>query len=284
MTRKLPILSLWALSLFYSFGVSAQSQFIRFVPGPGEWQGELQTSITTYENASGVALELVAAIHIGDPDYYQALNNYFSSRDAVLYELVANPEDRPTPGNNGSSVSFLQLALANFLDVGFQLDQIDYSPPNFRHADLSPAQLQEIMASKNENFFSMFLSMALAQLASEQAALAEGAEPSSFTLVAVMNALLAEDQTVAFKYLFAEELGRSDGIMVGPALEQQLTLLGDRNRVALQVLKETLEDDSIRNISLFYGAAHMRGIERELLGAMGFARVGQRWQTAWQIP
>jgi hypothetical protein len=289
--RYLPPI-LVALLIQYSACAVAQnfddaSQFVRFQSGANTWEGELQTAITTYENDSGAIVELVGAIHIADKSYFRALNQYFSTRHAVLYELVAESNQRPQPGTQtagGSSVSFMQRALANFLRLDFQLEQIDYSPRNFQHADLNPQQLQQIMLAKNENFFSMFLSLALAQIATEQAALANGTQSSSFNMISVMNALAAEDEAIAFKFRFAEELGRSGGVIIGAELESQLTLLGDRNSVALQVLKETLADNSNRAISLFYGAAHMPGLERELLQSMGFTKTAQRWLTAWQIP
>ncbi|NKB35047.1 MAG: hypothetical protein GKR91_18275 [Pseudomonadales bacterium] len=291
MTSTIKIILFFVVSLIANT-LSAQSEdsnssFVKFVAGSGEWQGELQTAIVSYENSDGVIVDLVSAVHLGEVEYYAELNDYFKQQDAVLYELVAYEDDRPSPETvieNVSAVSFLQRTLGNFLDVSFQLEQIDYSPENFIHADLNPDELMQIMEEKNENFFSMFLSLATAQLASEQAAMQQGEAPTSFTMLAIVNALLAEDQTAAFKYLFAEELGRSDGLIVGPELENQITILGDRNRVALQVLGKSLKDPSYRKISIFYGAAHMPGIERELFSSFDFERTEQSWVTAWKMP
>jgi len=266
---------------------AADTSFVRFVPGECDWQGELQTAIVSYENDEGIIVDLVSAIHLGEEEYYETLNEYFRDRDAVLYELVAYEDDRPTPENvtqNISPVSFVQRALGNLLDVSFQLEQIDYSPDNFVHADLNPDELRQIMLEKEESFFSMFIALAVAQLANEQSAVQQGERPTSFTTIAVLNALLAEDQTAAFKYLFAEELGRTDGVIVGPELESQITILGDRNSAALEVLEETLSDSSNRTVSIFYGAAHMPGIEREMLERLGFKQTQERWLNAWIMP
>ena len=278
---------LLGMHAIYGQSQLANSSFVQFVAGDSQWAGELQTAIVSYHNSSGVVLDLVAAVHLGEVEYYSALNDYFSNQDAVLYELIAHEDDRPTPdeiGENASAVSYVQRALGNFLNVSFQLEQIDYSPSNFRHADLNPDELQQIMLEKNENFFSLFFSLAVAQLASEQAALQTGAVPSSFNMISIMNALLAEDQNLAFKYLFAEELGRTDGVIVGPELENQLTILGDRNKAALAELEKTLDDPTIQKISIFYGAAHMPGIERELNQSFGFEKTQQRWLSAWKMP
>ena len=291
------ILALFCCSWLPSPAESAEaaSQFVRFVPGEAQWQGELQTAIISYENEAGVELDLVAAVHIADDAYYAALNRYFSSRDAVLYELVANPEDRPSPRLNsatgrGSALGFVQQALAGFLGVGFQLEHIDYSAANFVHADMTPAQLQETMQAKNENFLSMFLNLALAQLAAEQLAASNGGNSvdnssgSTLTTLSLMSALLAEDRGTAIKYIVAQELGRSGSTSLTAAMEDQLTILGDRNQIALAVLTESLANPALSHISLFFGAAHMTGIEREVIATLGFRKREQVWMSAWIIP
>ena len=263
------------------------TRFVLFEPGQEKWQGELKTAITTYRNESGVLLDLVAAVHIADSEYFAELNQYFNGRDAVLYELVADPDVRPSPNlvqSSSSSVGFVQQMLANFLDVSFQLEHIDYTPQNFIHADLDPASLAEIMQAKGENFLSMFISLALAEMANQQLESATGGSNSAFNLVSIIDAFSATDQRSAFKTLFAEELARSGGILTDPNLGSQLTILGDRNQVALQVLRDTLGDSARRRLSIFYGAAHMPGIELEIVETFGFTRVSQRWLTAWAIP
>lgn len=264
-----------------------ESGFIRYSPGLDPWQGELQTAIVSYRNRQGVLLDLVAAVHIADTEYYLNLNEYFTTRDRVLYELVAEVDEVPVAGaGNGarSALGVIQQALAKFLRVSFQLEKIDYTAANFRHADLTPSRLQEIMQSKNENFFSMFFSLALAQTAQLQRENANGAPVTALNMVTILNALNAENQNDAFKSLFAQELGRSGGNIVGPALEEQLTILGDRNKVVLDTLKETLSDPEVKTVSIFFGAAHMTGIERELTQSMGFERVAHHWRDAWTIP
>jgi hypothetical protein len=299
--RPSRLLQFHLLLLFYLFHVPSVAQesesstkFVRFLNGDAEWQGQLQTAITSYKNSEGVTVELVSAIHIGDEFYYQELNDYFITKDAVLYELVANDNERPSPSDNirsRSGLGFLQLVMAEFLQLSFQLEKIDYTPKNFRHADLNPAQLEETMEAKNENFFSMFISLAIAQIASDQAALAAGESVSSFNLFSIIRALAADDQVMAFKFLLAEELARGGGILVGQQLEQQLTILGDRNDAALGVLRQVLSENEaiessnspISNFSIFYGAAHMPGLERELIYSLGFELSSQRWLTAWRI-
>lgn len=262
-----------------------EQEYVRFVQGNGQWEGELQTAIVSFENDAGIQLNLVAAVHLGDEEYYAKLNSYFRTQDVVLYELVAEPNQVPTRDGRESSTSligFIQQAMAGFLNIGFQLDEIDYTRPNFLHADLTPSQLDALMASKDESFFTMFLNLAMAQLAEQNASPDEPL--SSFTMLSLLSAMNSDNQNAAIKFLFAQELGRSGGVMVGEELEQQITILGDRNKVALRVLGEALQNPDYRQISIFYGAAHMPGIEREISASMGFTRTEQSWHAAWVVP
>jgi hypothetical protein len=261
------------------------AQYIRFIRGEQQWQGELQTAIASFKNDAGVQLNLVAAVHLGESEYYRQLNDFFATQDVVLYELIAEADQIPSinnASNNKSLIGFLQQSLADFLNLSFQLNDIDYGRPNFLHADLTPRQLSAIMQSKNENFYTMFLNLLKAQMVKRNA----DAEQSltSISVLSMLGALNAENQQDAFKYLFAEELGSNGGVIVGAELEQQLTLLGDRNKAALAVLTDVLENPDARQISIFYGAAHMPGIAREISATMGFQPVARHWQSAWIIP
>lgn len=293
--KRLSILILFLLISFPSLSAdnsaeenlpSEESRFVQFVAGTEEWQAELQTAIVSFRNSAGVQINLVAAVHIGEVEYYKRLNKFFETQDVVLYELVAEANEIPVRNRLNTSTSvigFIQQSLAKFLNVGFQLNQINYAVENFLHADLTSEQLAELMASKNENFFTMFSSLAMAQMA-EQQRLPSSESRSSFNLSSLTNALKAENRNNAFKYLLAEELGRSGGIIAAPELAQQLTLLGDRNKAALRVLEGTLQNTDFQQISLFYGAAHMPAIEREISGKLGFERTDQSWEAAWVIP
>ena len=268
---------------------SSHAQFVRFVEGEQQWQGKLQTSINRYVSKNGNEVELVAAVHVADLAYYQALNAYFEQRDVVLYELVTSEPDpdlsQQARDDGGSAIGFVQAAMASYLQLQFQLQVINYGADNFRHADLSMQELMSIMGAKNENFFTMFLNLAAAQMASEQQARLNGsAAVSSFTVLSLLTALAADNQGQAVKYLVAQELGRSGGLIIDAELESQVTILGDRNAVALGELQDVLSNGSELRISLFYGDAHMPGIERALLEELQFSLSETTWLDAWVIP
>lgn len=267
----------------------SHAQFVRFVEGEQQWQGKLQTSINRYVAKNGTEVELVAAVHIADAAYYQALNDHFEQRDVVLYELVTSEPDpdlsQQARDDGGSAIGFVQAAMASYLQLQFQLQEINYGAENFRHADLSMQELRSIMDAKNENFFTVFLNLAAAQMASEQQARLNGSgTASAFTVFSLLSALAADNNGQAVKYLVAQELGRSGGLIIDAELESQVTILGDRNAAALAELERVLSNGSEQRISLFYGAAHMPGMERALLEELKFSLSEQTWLDAWVIP
>lgn len=276
-----------AIALSPNLGLAQELAHIRFLAGEEQWQGELQTAVSLFSNAKDQHVYLVSAIHIGDRKYYEQLNLFFTELDALLFELVADNSalQASQQSTGGSSpLSLIQTMLANYLGLEFQLAAVDYGAENFRHADLTATELLDIMASKDESLFSMFLTMATAQMAAEREGIANNTiEPSALNLVTLINALSSENQSQALKFLLAEELARSGGLALNADVESGLTILGDRNTAALEVLQTTLEEGT-QEIGLFYGAAHMPGLARALVQDFGFELESQRWIAAWSIP
>ena len=282
------------VSLFYVCLQSVQfalaqeaSRFIRFVPGASDWNGELQTSIVSFSNSLGTKLDLVSAVHLGDKEYYEQLNEEFGNKDIVLYELVAETGQRNllnSKQTSSSPISFLQKTMGNFLKLSFQLEQIDYSPRNFIHADLNPSQLKMAMEAKDQNFFSTFITLAAAQTPNGERTKVSEDSDNSISFMSLLNALTSGDHINSLKYLFGKELGKADRFRMTEEFENQISILGDRNRAVSNRLAEVIGDSESHSIAIFYGAAHMPGIERSITEELGFERQSQRWLSAWRIP
>jgi hypothetical protein len=262
----------------------AATAFLRFVPAAGEFAGELQTSLVTYQDDQGRAVELVAAVHVADRAYYEALNDYFTGRDAVLYELVADEDLRPDgrgAGGGSGLIGFLQTSMTRVLGLAYQLDVINYARPNFIHADLEPQELSAVMEAKGETLFSAFLALVLSEVENQRQGTAPGgAVTEQLSLTEILRIFALPNRQDAFKYLLGQGLAQSESSLAA-INGAGFTLLDDRNGAALDALRETLNDPSAATISIFYGAAHMPGLEQGLL-ALGFSRISQRWLTAWR--
>lgn len=273
----------------------APSKFIRLAED-GKDGGSFQTAITSYEDDKGRKVDLVAAVHIADPAHYQQIQRELDRHGRVLYELVASPDVRPTPGQKHEShspVSFVQRAMTRGLQLAFQLDSIDYQRDNFVHADLTPAGFEQEMEKRGQNVLDQIFGLmsremqrAREQADDEEAAEEEAGEKASKDddEIDVVAAFRRGEGRHALRLMFARQLAGVLGADGAPPPEEGTgtVLLEGRNEHAVEVLKEQL-DDGQKDLAIYYGAAHMPGIERALTEKLGFRKTGQRWLVAWDL-
>jgi len=257
-------------------------------------EGELEsldTSIVTYaEDARAAAragrkpvtVDLVAAVHLGGADYYEILDRLFADYDAVLYELVAPPNERPQPGRKPSgAIGSAQQGLTKLLGLEFQLESIDYTAANFVHADLSPRQFQQAMKKRGESWWSMF-----SKIMRESMERAERGESSAPEMgVGDLFGLLfggGTDRQLRLRRMMAEQFSDMDMLTSAFGGEEGSTLITDRNAAALAVLKQRIARGD-RRIAIFYGAAHMDDFDRRLREDFSLQPRDTVWLEAWDL-
>lgn len=249
--------------------VAMQTSVQRFVPQPGSAWARL-----------GVTVDLVGAVHVGEAEYYKNLNRIFAGYDAMLYELVA-PEGTVIPkggGKRGSNpISALQGSMKQLLELEFQLEKIDYTKPNFVHADMTPEEMAKSMKDRGESVLTMLFKMFGAGFAQQARGKTNDVE--------VLMALFAPDRTVRLKRILAKQV--TDLETLNSALagkDGSSTLIGERNRKALAVMKREVEKRQRRRIAIFYGAGHLTDFERRLAKQFDLQPSGEpRWLTAWDL-
>jgi hypothetical protein len=255
--------------------------------GQGEVLG-MQTAIVRYaampvggRSASSVAVDLIGAVHIGDVAYYGQLNEQFKQYDALLYELVA-PEGTVVPRGRGTSnahpVGILQNGIKRLLELDHQLEQIDYTKPNFVHADMSPAQFMEAMRDRNESFLQMYFRL-LGQAMAQQNQMTAKGESLDMEL---FSALFAADRPRRLKIALAKQLAEMESFMVSFGGEQGSVLISERNKKALDVLKRQL-DTGKKRLGIFYGAGHLNDMDERLRRDFSLRPVAITWLTAWNL-
>jgi hypothetical protein len=256
----------------------AQPQFMRLLDN-GRAGGALQTAIAHYHNKQGVHVDLVAAVHIGEQSYYRGLNKTFTAYDAVLYEMV-KPQDAglPAPGaKSDNPINQLQHFLKDSLNLDFQLDDIDYSRPNFVHADLTKEEFEKLQKDRGESFQSLLLKQFLRALTEPPS----GDEVDSDKMVGdLIGALTRPDAERQIKLFLARQMGDMEKKAADFGLGDTV-ILSDRNKKALEVLQKTIAGGK-KKIAVFYGAAHMPGISDKLRD-MGFTLDSTDWETAWDL-
>jgi hypothetical protein len=229
-----------------------------------------------------VSVDLVAAVHVGGDAYYETLDRLFTEYDAVLYELVARPDERPRPGRKpAGAIGSAQQGLKRLLGLEFQLESIDYTAANFVHADLSPKEFQQAMKKRGESWWSMFTKLMRESMERAERGEAEVPEIGVGELFGLLFGGGA-DRQLKLRRLMAEQFSDMDVLTSAFGGEDGSTLITDRNAAALDVLRRRMAGGDKR-IAIFYGAAHMDDFDRRLREDFGLQPGEPVWLEAWDL-
>jgi hypothetical protein len=258
------------------------SQFLRLLRDERQQPAALESAIVRYvprdRRLKSPVVDLITAVHIGEKKYYEQLNREFAGYDAVLYELVA-PEGTRVPkggANSDSLISTVQKALKNLLELEFQLETIDYTRANLVHADMSPAQFAESMNKRGETIFSIFIRMFTAAMAQQNS------QSITATDAQLLMALFDKDRAMTLKRIMAEQFQSIDGMLSTFDGPNGSTLVSERNKKALEVLREQIGQGK-KKLAIFYGAGHMPDFDKRLRQEFGLVPVSTRWLVAWEL-
>lgn len=241
----------------------------------------LQTAVVKYESDSqeteGVEVTLIGAVHIAEKSYYQDLNKLFTEYDALLYEMVSDPNQGvPAPNERGSSpISSVQVGMKEVLELTFQLDEVDYKAKNFVHADMSPEEFFDSMNKRKEGVFKMLLRSVGSGLAMQGAGKSNDLD--------VITAMLSDKRSTGLKRALAEQFEQMDGQMAAlQGDDGRSTLITERNAKAFKVLGEQIKAGK-KKIGIFYGAGHLEDMHQRLLDEYRMQPVETKWMDAWDL-
>jgi len=262
----------------------ATTKYLRVVRDAQDRTVGLETAIVSFgpttSEAADVQVDLVAAVHIADKGYYQELNKRFAAYDAVLYELVAPEGTRIPKGGRkekGASnmLSAMQLGMKDLLKLEFQLDQVDYTRKNLIHADLSPEQFVKSMRDRQEGFSDIFTRL-LAYALAKQAQGGDGGE------MQFLMAMFDNNRSLALKRAMADQFQEVEGMMAVLEGPKGSTLIGERNKRALEILKTQIAAGK-KKIAIFYGGGHMADMEKRLRADFSLKPKETQWLQAWNM-
>jgi hypothetical protein len=262
----------------------ANPRFIRVLRNSRGEPESLETSIARYISENGAAdkitVDLVSAVHVGDASYYDKLNEELKNYDVVLYELVAPKDDAvPKPGQpSRNTVGSIQRIIRDLLEFEYQLDGVDYSQPNFLHADFTPEELAAEMSKRGETPLNMFLKM----FERIQSAPAAESKPLGEEDLVLALFRFAKNPSLTLRRAMAGQMEDVEGFVAVFEGETGSSILSGRNDAALKVLKEQI-DGGKRSIAILYGAGHMPDLEKKLQKDFGLKFDGERWLAAWEM-
>ena len=234
------------------------------------------------DEKNNAEVHLIGAVHVGDEEYYAELNEIFKRYDAVLYELVAEENTKPS-GNaarneSPSVLSSFQSGMGNALALDFQLNHIDYRAKNMVHADLSPTEIVQRLEDRGDLVQMFYRAMILGVKKSGQDAQKEELKMQGRLLAS----LFAPDTSLSLKRVLAEEminqLNDAGWVLGGDGS----ALISDRNAAALKVLRQELEKGK-KKIAIFYGVAHLPEFAKSLEKDFQMKATGTDWVTAWDL-
>jgi len=241
----------------------------------------LQMSVLSYVPADAdrlLEVDLISAVHIGDPSYYDELNRRFQDYDAVLFELIA-PQGALGPNRmdkRGGILSNTQVGIMKLLDLSFQLDEINYDAANLVHADLSPSEMRASMEARGESLYVYFWRIFFASM-NEYAK-----DPLGLKDLEILSSAISSGQDNSFKVMAAYEVANVKLARDMLGNDSDNAVIGARNQRAIDVLGKEIEGGAKR-IGIFYGVAHMPDLEERLLDQIGLLYDSTVWIDAWQL-
>jgi hypothetical protein len=259
--------------------------YIRYVEDPQA--SRLEVAIKSFTLPSGQKVDLIGVVHIADASYYRALNLRFPTYDSVLFELVGDPRrlTEQAPGERealqrGGGISSFQQSAARYLKLTFQLGAIDYTGRNMVHADATLEEFTQMQKERGESMATLFARAMQAQMDGRL----DGAASSELDMIGLLKILVSEDSAAAFKKALAKTFDQAEAVTAALEGDEQSAVLGGRNDVVVRKIGQVLADRKQRRIAVFYGGAHMPGIEASLTKDLKAKAVGEEWLAAWTMP
>jgi hypothetical protein len=258
--------------------------FLRIKKSDAGEPESLQVAIARYsiqEGASkGATVDLIGAVHVGSKEYYKELNQRFKSYDAMLYELVADPSankpDKRAERGGFNPLGAMQTGMKDVLNLKFQLDEVDYSPANFVHADMSPEDFVEDMSRRGDSVVGMVARMWGAGL------VAQNSKKGSTQQAEMLAAALSKD-TFKLRRVMADQFESMDGQMAAMADKNgKSTLLTERNAKAFEVMDREIKAGK-KKLAIFYGAAHLLDMHQRLVRDYKATQTKIEWLDAWPL-
>jgi hypothetical protein len=181
---------------------------------------------------------------------------------------------------NQGLLTTLQVAAGRYLDLTFQLGEIDYTKKNMVHADASTADFEKMQRERGENMLTLFARAMNAQMNGGLQTVAM----DDLNIFELIRILMSPNAAAEFKKVLARAFDGAESMTALIDGTSGSAVLSDRNDVAMKKIQEVLANWQQRRIAVFYGAAHMPGIEAQLIEKLHARLVREEWLAAWTMP
>lgn len=242
-------------------------------------------------NGRGPRLRLVGAVHIGSRAYYTDIQAVLDQADWVLFEGVSeSPADfKRDPA--ARKKDHLYTKIADALGLITQFEGIDYRREHFINADLSPRQMLDLLeadiAKGGET--AVAAKAAKEQFGALTKMMQGGGTGMTGMMVNLMLGVIERSPKMRATLLLTlasvdpeSDPGMGMGGKGGARLGK--LILEDRNQAVIDAIREYIDQlEANRTVAVFYGAAHLRGLEDTLIRRLGYIPAETRWLTAFEV-
>lgn len=236
-----------------------------------------ETSFVTYASADGSRqVTLVAAIHIGEKQYYRELNRRFQDYDTVLFEMVGDGDPRPVSAReSGGLIGRIQRLSALLMRLEFQIGSINYHAPNFVHADMTSEEFNAAMRRRRDGLLVWFLRTYGYEMTCRET-------PNPEAEILFLKLLVSPHKCQILRQLNAPGVADIRSTLIPVEGKHGSSLVADRNAKALQILQSEL-DSGKKNVAIFYGAAHLPGMAEKLQTDFHLHPKKIEWLQCWKL-
>ena len=270
----------------------------------------VQTDEGTYElrlasrtlaplSGQGPKVRLVAAIHIADREYYRQVQRILDGDTITLFEGVSNKKDDFKKQGPVRRPEALYTKMADALGLISQYEGIDYRREHFHNADLTQGEMLarlrgETLTTPKPEGPDQVLGAPAKQAEAKYQALTEVMNGGGLTGVmaniglafikhnprlraTMLLGIIGTDPT-ASEQAMAKQLGGESGRRIARLIVEE------RNQEAVSGLRRFIgQRKAGETIALFYGAAHLEGIEDALIRRFGYVPESTEWLVAVKV-
>ncbi len=257
----------------------------------------METNVIRYTDSikhPGTTVDLIGAIHLGDPAYYDKLNKLFEQYDVLLYEAVKDEDvniaqGAPRAGGMAkkgemstdtmvglSVVGTLQTGMTDVLGLEHQMAGINYSKKNFVHADMTTKEFNKALADRGETFAGM-----MAREMGKALQKGQAGNPLAQNLDIALSMMFG-DRQIRLRRIMATQLADASADDAFADENGESTIITERNKKALVVLDRELEKGH-KKIGIFYGAAHLPDMHKRLKEEFYYTKGDVKWLEAWKL-
>lgn len=242
-------------------------------------------------DASGPRLRLVGAVHVASRTFYADVQAVLDKADCVLFEGVSESPDDFKRDPAARKKDHLYTKIADALGLITQFEGVDYRRDHFINADLSPRQMLALLEA---DIAKGGESAAAARAAKEQfGALTKmmkgGGGGMTGMMVNLMLGVIERSPKMRATLLLTlasidpeSDPGMGMGGKGGARLGK--LILEDRNEAVIDAIRGQIDTlGAGRTVAVFYGAAHLRGLEDALIRRLGYVPAETLWLTAFEV-